>query len=724
MGEDSDSSSVSIRPVPDALKVRIAATFVSDEALKVHPIFSGSSSFDPNSGQFRSPLQFEPLAVALQEHASTTFEIDVGPNTSKSAWDDLFDKINEIEEKANETEHGPRAIFRKFTLKAGENKETIDPWINLIPDEYGLAIVKCAVAIALNIAEQEYLKREKLFDALIEIRATIGEANSKTRSFQLEPEISRCAGLLYEAIVTALQEILQSLPKKPSIKRHRLIPKWGKSKSGWSGTARKNNDRKRKEQNKAEKKEELNLKNIDLDAVLEKARTAAKDLDRAVDEWKMETLRRTGEYSKNTNEQITLMREWVIIDADPIIRDTNSEMRRTRAEMIEMKRQQKNIMEEQDKTNRSLQELLANGRLFQGREEVNQSLLELLLETRKELQYLKGQQEQTGPRAEAIVTLSQLLEILCGLSFSQSRVDEQMTDLDTMLERLHDGLDTVIRRRMGVSIQDQGQVQSIFHDTRFVSWLESDESCTILVDGNMESSSRNRVSAMSLLCANFVLSMTKLEPHNVCLHFFCGLHDSPAQPWQGPKGLLQSFIIQLLAGLKARNRLSLDFLFMRTQIKRLKAGDMDELCRVCHELIRQFSSETTVYCIIDGIQRFHRDPGLADSDSLLRFLKAVTRDEYLKPTFKVLMTVPYRSPPPLKKIVGEKNYIYLTARHLSPRTLTRRGFEDRLRRGPTPSPQRRSRDVRERSQKQPVEPESDSDSNSGSGSESDSDETT
>ncbi|KAI0120131.1 hypothetical protein GGR51DRAFT_496441 [Nemania sp. FL0031] len=327
----------------------------------------------------------------------------------------------------------------------------------------------------------------------------------------------------------------------------------------------------------------------------------------------------------------------------------------------------------------------------------------------------KQQQRGAGdaPRyaaPEAIVTLAQLLRVLFDSSFGQKGDDTQITDVDSMLEHMNDSLDTVIRRRARVDVRDQGQAQSVFQENRFLAWLESDNSDMILIDGNMEPSSRDKVSAMSLFCGNFVLTMTKLESQDVYTHFFCGFHNSPMDPWQGPKGLLQFVIVQLLAALEARNCLSLDFLFKQSQIKELKESDIDQLCRVLHELISEFPPETTVYCIIDGIQFFYRDAYLSDLELLVRHLKVVIGDDYLKAKFKVMMTVPFRSPGLLKKEVGKMRLIHLTARHLSPRALSGRGLEARLGRRSSPSPRPRSRDAREGSRR--ASSDSDSDSSS------------
>lgn len=90
--------------------------------------------------------------MALRDYVPASLRVDVGPNTPKIEWDGLFDQINNVEEEAHGTEHGPRAIFCSLALKIGENKEVIDPWISLIPNEYGLAVVKCAVAVMLNVS--------------------------------------------------------------------------------------------------------------------------------------------------------------------------------------------------------------------------------------------------------------------------------------------------------------------------------------------------------------------------------------------------------------------------------------------------------------------------------------------------------------------------------------------------------------------------------------------
>ena len=92
------------------------------------------------------------LAVALQDYVPLEYGITVGPETPKEDWNALFTKVNAAEEAAHGKGKSPSAIFSRFALKVGENREFIEPWVGLIPDEFGLAVVKSAIAILLNVS--------------------------------------------------------------------------------------------------------------------------------------------------------------------------------------------------------------------------------------------------------------------------------------------------------------------------------------------------------------------------------------------------------------------------------------------------------------------------------------------------------------------------------------------------------------------------------------------
>lgn len=76
------------------------------------------------------------------------------PNHSEDEvqkWNQLLDNLAESEFKATELKKGASRIFSRMLITIGENKETIDPWVNLIPNDYGLCIVKSGLLVLTKV---------------------------------------------------------------------------------------------------------------------------------------------------------------------------------------------------------------------------------------------------------------------------------------------------------------------------------------------------------------------------------------------------------------------------------------------------------------------------------------------------------------------------------------------------------------------------------------------
>lgn len=86
----------------------------------------------------------------LQEVLKKHLPVPVTPNSqpSQKSWDDLYDKISTEEAQFIGT---GQSSLRLFWYKLGERKEGINAWFGLIPDEYGLSVVKAAVALTLQV---------------------------------------------------------------------------------------------------------------------------------------------------------------------------------------------------------------------------------------------------------------------------------------------------------------------------------------------------------------------------------------------------------------------------------------------------------------------------------------------------------------------------------------------------------------------------------------------
>lgn len=291
----------------------------------------------------------------------------------------------------------------------------------------------------------------------------------------------------------------------------------------------------------------------------------------------------------------------------------------------------------------------------------------------------------------AIITLHRLLVVLC-----QNDTDQQLDDVESIIGELDEDLTTVIKRATRTDIPGQGQIQSVFHQHRFVHWMKTGHPDLILLDGNIRAANRRAASAMTLFCTNFVISMRKMDAENICTYFICSLHDRPRgseDPWTGADGLLRSLIIQLLLALDERKMLNLDFLSSRRHVRELEDANIHRLCSVLHELVTQFPPDTTVYCVIDGISNFaRRDPRAIDT--VINCLQTIVRDDGLRPMFKVMLTESFRSPPALRRLINEDRHICLSSRHTDGRRVTARVMDARMPRLSTPSRDTRSRSPR------------------------------
>jgi len=265
--------------------------------------------------------------------------------------------------------------------------------------------------------------------------------------------------------------------------------------------------------------------------------------------------------------------------------------------------------------------------------------------------------------SQGVITLDELFRILSAPGANQIPEAQQNTDVEIILTR-STTLETTA----------QGQAHSLLGQDRFFGWVYNKHPDMLLVDGNIRDAALDNISPISLLCVNFIFTMTKLEPENVFTYIYCGLHTDPDgnDLWYGPSGLVRSVIVQVLLALGERESLSLDFVNRRSVLKRLECHDLDILCKLLHHLVHQFSAETTVYCIVDGVSKFDVDYGRAFESLglVISCLQNIVRDDRLVPKFKVLMTVPSISSVRMRELVDGSYYVTLSSSSVIPRPLS------------------------------------------------------
>lgn len=106
--------------------------------------------------------------------------------------------------------------FKYLWRKAGSKSDAIEPWLHLIPDEYGLSLVRGAIGIVFHMAEKAHEKEKSILEGFEIITDTIRNAMNKGVSFQREPEMHACCQALYDTLVEGIADLIWSL--KPEAK--------------------------------------------------------------------------------------------------------------------------------------------------------------------------------------------------------------------------------------------------------------------------------------------------------------------------------------------------------------------------------------------------------------------------------------------------------------------------------------------------------------------------
>ncbi|KAF4444281.1 hypothetical protein F53441_11189 [Fusarium austroafricanum] len=607
--------------------------FMNKEAPHIHDAYGGLSVQE--DGFLKIPDHYKKLQPSIQSYLSNGVGFD--RKTTQEEWEALYDDIAAAEAKANESDNGPLEVFNKMILKIGENSDAIDPWINLIPDSYGLCVVKSGFALLLNRASAHSAKRQAIFDAFIAVRDTIADASSRGVHFQSHSSVYRVAGDLYEAIVDAILELLAIVESR--------------KKSKWLRTSRKKTP------------------SQDPQEILKTIKEKANILLREVDNCRDAVIRKTGKDTQQTLGKV----EFVCWKA------------------VEIRESVSRIQVGQNKQLSVLETLQKNQevqlKLSRCREESNEGLLEILRDqikkdqdTISKLEWIVRQQLLVGPdpyirpvqTSKAVVSLKRLYKILSSSLTGAVGSLETESDLDALQMRNND-LQTILSSTAVLHPISQSQAHSVFNHDRFIDWMHRGHPDFLFIDGNFQENATDSTSPMSLLCARFGLTIAQLEPQSVCVHFYCGLHVDPGRNnWYGPDAMIRSIVVQLLTALVDKDIVDIDFLNRRSYVKDLEYHDLDAFCDLLHDLVQQFDADTAIYCIVDGVSKFDLDfrGTFASLKVILKRIQGIVGDDELKPKLKVLMTVPFISSQRLRRIIADEFYMSLPSTVRGSRQLT------------------------------------------------------
>ncbi|OBS19992.1 hypothetical protein FPOA_11715 [Fusarium poae] len=624
---------------PSSMDLREVDSFMNTEAPRIHDSFGGLSVQE--DGYLVIPDHYKKLQPAIQSYVGKVGSLE--HQTTREEWEALYDDLSAAEAKASKSDNGPLEVFNKMILKVGENSDAVDPWINLIPNSYGLCVVKAGFAILLKMAKKHSETRQAIFDAFIDVRGTIADAMSRGIHFQSHHSVYRRAGELYGSIVDAIQDLL-------------AIVEYRKEKRSLG---------RRISRGKAPLR--------DPKEILKTVKDTADGFLKEVDNCRDAIIQKTGRDTQQTRGKVEFVC-WKAIE----IRDSVSRVQKGQDEQLSIL---KNVQQEQD---------VVGLRLSQCREQSTEGMREILRDQEKKyqatitkLEWIIRQQLPVGPDAyippvrhegasKAVISLKRLVTILSS-SFAGPAADYG-TELDFDISQMRNNdLQAVMSSAATFHPVSQSQAHSALDHDRLFEWLHTDHPDFLFIDGNCQGNPTDSVSPMSLLCTRVGLTIANMEPENVFVHFYCGLHvDTRRNNWYGPDGMIRSILSQILTALVDKELLDMGFLNSRSFVKDLEYHDVHTLCDLLHDLVQQFDTDTTIYCFVDGVSKFDVDfrGAFASLKLILRRIQGITRDDNLKPKLKVLMTVPFRSSQRLRRTIEDECYISLSPHALGSKQLS------------------------------------------------------
>lgn len=251
-------------------------------------------------------------------------------------------------------------------------------------------------------------------------------------------------------------------------------------------------------------------------------------------------------------------------------------------------------------------------------------------------------------------------------------------------------LDRALADRGHLSLQDQGRVQTILDNDRFLRWMSQNHPDIISVDSNLQAAALKPLSATSAFCGTLVTSLLEVYPNDVVVHFFCGLHAHPGDDWFGLSGLIRSIVMQVLAKLVEMRCGSLAFIDDRGYLRQLEEHDLHSWCATLHWLLYQFPPDTRVYCIVDSISCFDVDRQFPQLVVVMNTLREIVDNSALRCVFKVFVTTAGSSSARFKRLGSfagvPDRLVQLAQDSLTAAEMRGEVFEKRLLRTKAPTP--------------------------------------
>ncbi|KAI8632709.1 hypothetical protein F5Y19DRAFT_471878 [Xylariaceae sp. FL1651] len=533
------------------------------------------------------------------------------------SWDDVLTQLEIARASCLIKDRKTSRKADRFLAKAASYGEK---WIELLPDEYGLSVVRGGLALVFSSATQKIENREKIIHTFEDLPDMIRTLETACKLFGSDEEEDVCglAKSFYDELCSDIPDLIQILDGKSS-RFNRFLNRLA---AGAPETAK-------------------------IDEVLERVGRRASKLESSIKRIKMRL------DAKEQSEIVAIRSKLEATQMGMGLIYSEVKQLPNRLDMVDFARnfQQTIVKTVRDELQSSVQEILKNQTKGDFAAEAKTFVFKMIQENtslkhenaqlsaqNKQIEYERSRRASPVPRP--FLTTFDLMRIL---------------DVDPKC--LTEDLGFVLKQAFRMGPEDQGRARWLMKTKNFLNWMNRPQHYLLLADGAMQ---LERISSMSVLVGTLAISLLQV-PSTVVIYFFCGrnLNTDAEDELAGPNGMLRSLITQLLLGFTPPSP-DLSGISSHEFLLDCYKQDFSALCEVLKLLIEQIAPGATLYCLLDGVSWYEQKHWARE----LRYLVGLFKHMTMRPggpCLKVFMTSPSRSTDIRDLFDTEWEYVSLAA---------------------------------------------------------------
>ncbi|GLA53807.1 hypothetical protein CBS147343_6910 [Aspergillus niger] len=532
--------------------------WIEERGRDFHPAFAVESEFNEQQEKYipAELATIRDLETLLLHHDAIAPPEE--PRFYDYTWQMVLDTLDEAKDVASSR--------KDYSSAAIQGLGMLSPLKDVIPDEYGLSIVKGVLGLVFETAKRGVENRAKILQAFETVPETVLTIQTAYNYLNPTADDEELCREFCRTLVRTLPGLLDVLLKRQP---------WYRKVT-----------------------ESLTLKireTLTVDQVLSDWNRYLATIKERLERMKVKITAATAYHSSESHR--------LGLEANTNIQTLHTELQGARSDIKDL------VTEVKKQVGAEYREVFAFHKEQSGAKAMTELLHEfkaLCKESREQYEVQQGQIFLLQRAYSDLAHENEALQSTISLSSTNSR-DSASTTV-TPIELLGilgvsphtaaQDLEIVLQEGSKFRSSYLGRVRWLARTDEFTEWLRSPQSSLLLVDARLDTSPAIMVTPMSIFVSTLIYSLIS-SPDCLPLFFFASLHDEDGdRELSGPTGMMRSLITQLLFSDKLATP-SLQFLG-RGFLNACESNNIKALCELFRRLILQIPPNVQVICLLDG----------------------------------------------------------------------------------------------------------------------------